>query len=139
MPTEGLHRMFNFYEGEGPTIEKLSAVIDLLVYDRSAITQELLEERFRICTLPATMANPPLRGFGAHPKDALWQQGVEKIACPVLIIWGREDRVVPLDSGFILHKLIPNADLHVYSKCGHWAQWERADEFNALVDNFLNG
>jgi 4,5:9,10-diseco-3-hydroxy-5,9,17-trioxoandrosta-1(10),2-diene-4-oate hydrolase len=139
MPTEGLHRMFNFYEGEGPTIEKLSAVIDLLVYDRSAITQELLEERFRICTLPETMANPPLRGLRGHPRDALWQQGVENITCPVLIIWGREDRVVPLDSGFILQKLIPNADMHVYSKCGHWAQWERADEFNALVDNFLNG
>jgi pimeloyl-ACP methyl ester carboxylesterase len=29
--------------------------------------------------------------------------------------------------------------MHIYSKCGHWAQWERADEFNALVDNFLNG
>jgi pimeloyl-ACP methyl ester carboxylesterase len=37
---------------------------------------------------------------------------------------GREDRVVPLDSGSILQKLIPNADMHIYSNCGHWAQWE---------------
>jgi 4,5:9,10-diseco-3-hydroxy-5,9,17-trioxoandrosta-1(10),2-diene-4-oate hydrolase len=45
--------------------------------------------------------------------------------------------VLPLDMAFILLKRIPNADLHVYSKCGHWAQWERATEFNELVANFL--
>lgn len=138
-PTEGLARMQTFYDGEGPTLEKLSRVIDLLVFDRSAISQELLEERFRICTLPATMADPPLRNFQAHPKDMLWKQGVETITKPTLIIWGAEDRVVPLDAAFILAKLIPNADLHIFSKCGHWAQWERADEFNLLVDHFLHG
>jgi len=137
-PTEGLQRMQAFYSGEGPTLEKLSRVIDLLVYDRFAITQELLEERFRICTLPATMADPPLRNFQAHPKDALWSQGIENIANPTLLIWGAQDRVVPLDAAFILQKLIPNADLHIFSKCGHWAQWERAAEFNALVDDFLH-
>ncbi|WP_027951152.1 alpha/beta fold hydrolase [Haliea salexigens] len=137
-PTEGLQRMFDYYEGEGPTLEKLSRITDLLVYDRSAITQELLEERFRISTLPETLANPPLRGLMAHPKDHLWRQGVENIACPTLLVWGAEDRVIPVDAGFILQKLIPNADMHIYSKCGHWAQWERADEFNVLVDDFIN-
>lgn len=137
-PTEGLQRMLNFYEGEGPTLEKLARVIDLLVYDRSTVTQELLEERFRICTLPGTIADPPLRNFEAHPNDTLWNQGIEKIASPTLLIWGAQDRVIPLDAGFILQKLIPNADMHIYSKCGHWAQWERADEFNALVDDFIN-
>lgn len=137
-PTEGLQRMFTYYDGEGPTLDRLSRVIDLLVYDRSTITDELIEERFRISTLPETMANPPLRNFHAHFKDDLWREGVEKISCPTLIIWGAEDRVVPLDAGFILRKLIPNADLHIFSKCGHWAQWERADEFNAMVDDFIN-
>ena len=137
-PTEGLQRMFSFYDGEGPTLEKLSRIIDLLVYDRSSITPELLEERLRICTLPETLANPPLRNFQAHPKDAIWSQGVEGIEAPTLIIWGAEDRVVSLDAGFILQKLIPNSDMHIFSKCGHWAQWERADEFNELVDNFLH-
>jgi pimeloyl-ACP methyl ester carboxylesterase len=137
-PTEGLQRMLSFYDGERPTIEKLSRVVDLLVYDRSSISQELLEERFRICTLPATMADPPLRGFQTHAKDILWNQGIENINCPTLLIWGAQDRVVPLDAAFILQKLIPNADMHTYSKCGHWAQWERADEFNALVDDFVN-
>lgn len=137
-PTEGLQRMLDFYGGEGPTLEKLARVTDLLVYDRSSITPGLLEERLKIASLPETVANPPLRTLMAHPRDHLWSQGLDRIASPTLIIWGAEDRVLPLDAGFILRKLIPNADMHIFSKCGHWAQWERPDEFNALVVEFVN-
>jgi 4,5:9,10-diseco-3-hydroxy-5,9,17-trioxoandrosta-1(10),2-diene-4-oate hydrolase len=136
-PSEGLFRMFNFYEGEGPTLEKLDKVIDLLVYDRSAITPELVKERFKTATLPETVANPPLRGMATHPKNDLWREDIDKLQHPTLLIWGQDDRVLPLDLAFIMLKRIPNADLHVFSKCGHWVQWERADEFNELVSDFL--
>jgi len=55
-----------------------------------------------------------------------------------LLIWGRDDRTVMLDNAFILLKLLPDVRLHVFGKCGHWAQWEKADEFNSLVDSFLD-
>jgi len=138
MPTEGLLRMLQFYEGEGPTLEKLRKVIDLLVFDPSAITRELLQERFEACTRPDVIANPPLRGRGGRTDDELWLSGLHKIKQPTLIVWGREDRVMPLDAAFLLLKTIPNAQLHVFSRCGHWAQWEKADEFNALVADFLD-
>jgi len=32
---------------------------------------------------------------------------------------------------------MPNCDLYLFSKTGHWVQWERADEFNAVVTAFL--
>ena len=136
-PSEGLLRMLTFYDGEGPTVEKLDRVIDLLVFDRSTITPDLVEERFKTATLPHTMANPPLRGQAHNPKNDIWRDDIDKLESPTLLIWGREDRVLPLDMAFILLKRIPNADLHVFSKCGHWAQWERADEFNQLVAEFL--
>lgn len=138
-PSEGLLRMLTFYDGEGPTLEKLNRVIDLLVFDRSTITQELVEERFKTATLPQTMANPPLKGQGHNPKNDLWRDAIETLDHPTLLIWGREDRVLPLDMAFIFLKRIPNADLHIFSKCGHWAQWERAEEFNRLVADFLAG
>ncbi len=136
-PTEGLLRMLHFYDGEGPSMEKLRRVVDLLVFDPASITDELLEERLRTATLPQTMANPPLKGRGHNPLDDLWREPLYQLHHRTLVIWGREDRVVPLDAAFILLKTIPNADLHVFSKCGHWAQWEKADEFNELVGNFL--
>jgi len=43
-----------------------------------------------------------------------------------------------MDAAFILQKQIPNADLVVFSKCGHWVQWEKADEFNRIVGDFLH-
>jgi 4,5:9,10-diseco-3-hydroxy-5,9,17-trioxoandrosta-1(10),2-diene-4-oate hydrolase len=136
-PSEGLMRMLTFYDGVGPTLEKLDRVIDLLVYDRSTVTPELVEERFKTATLPHTMAHPPLRGQAHTKKNDLWREDLESLPHKTLILWGREDRVLPLDTAFMFLRRIPNCDLHVFGKCGHWAQWERADEFNKLVGDFL--
>lgn len=136
-PSEGLSRMLTFYDGDGPSLEKLERVLDLLVFDRSTITPELVEERYRTATLPQTLKNPPLRGQAHHPNNELWKADIDKLPHPTLLIWGREDRVLPLDMAFVLLKRIPKADMHIFSRCGHWAQWERADEFNQLVGDFL--
>jgi 2-hydroxy-6-oxonona-2,4-dienedioate hydrolase/4,5:9,10-diseco-3-hydroxy-5,9,17-trioxoandrosta-1(10),2-diene-4-oate hydrolase len=136
-PTEGLLRMLTFYDGDGPSPEKLKRVIELLVFDPSSISAELLDERYKTATLPQTLANPPLRGRGANPADDLWKLALGTLQQPTLIVWGREDRVLPLDAAFVFLKTIPNAQLHVFPKCGHWAQWEKADEFNALVADFI--
>ncbi|WP_084419892.1 alpha/beta fold hydrolase [Henriciella litoralis] len=137
-PTEGLSRMLTFYDGEGPTIEKLRKVVELLVYDPSEISDDLLEERLKTAMAPQTMQDPPLRGQAANPRNDLWRERLDELPHPTLILWGREDRVLPLDAAFILLKTIPNADLHVFSKCGHWCQWERADEFNHIIGSFLD-
>lgn len=136
MPTEGLQRMLSFYDGEGPTLDKLKRVIDLLVFDPSQITPDLLEERLKAATDPKTMSKPPLSKRG-HLSDEIWREPLSQLSHETLLVWGREDRVVPLDSAFILMKSLPNANLHVFPKCGHWAQWEKADAFNALVARFL--
>ncbi|POA46509.1 alpha/beta hydrolase, partial [Pseudomonas sp. GW460-R15] len=39
--------------------------------------------------------------------------------------------------GLILARQIPNARFLVMPKCGHWAQWEKAEEFNRTVAAFL--
>jgi 2-hydroxy-6-oxonona-2,4-dienedioate hydrolase/2,6-dioxo-6-phenylhexa-3-enoate hydrolase len=56
---------------------------------------------------------------------------------PTLITWGRDDRFVPIDWSLKLLNGLPNSRLHVFSQCGHWAQWEHADAFNRLVIDFL--
>ncbi len=136
-PTEGVRRLFDFYAGTGPSLQKLRAFIDLLVYDSAAVTDELLAARYAAATLPEVVANPPLKFKGRPPLEDLWREPLGELGHDVLLVSGREDRVVPLDAAFLLLKLIPKARLHVLPKCGHWAQWEHADEFNALVYDFL--
>ena len=132
MPTEGLRRMAMFYGGEGPSMEKLKGVIDLLVFDTSSITEQLLAER-----LKAAKRSDIIDIFKRPPAD-IWRENLASLSHQTLLIWGREDRVVPLDSSFLLLKSMPNAQLHVFPKCGHWAQWEKADEFNVMVAEFLD-
>ena len=68
----------------------------------------------------------------------MWRE-VYKLRQPVLLIWGREDRVNPLDGALVALKTIPRAQLHVFGQCGHWAQVEKFDEFNKLTIDFLGG
>jgi 4,5:9,10-diseco-3-hydroxy-5,9,17-trioxoandrosta-1(10),2-diene-4-oate hydrolase len=67
----------------------------------------------------------------------LWREA-HRLRRPVLLTWGREDRVNPLDGALAALKLIPKASLHVFPRCGHWAQIEAAEEFFAVVSAYLD-
>lgn len=56
----------------------------------------------------------------------------------VLLVHGREDRVIPLASSLRLHDLLPRSELHVFGECGHWTQIEKKDRFVSVVENFLS-
>lgn len=58
---------------------------------------------------------------------------------PSLIIWGKQDGLLPLADGEKFDKEIPNSQLVVIDRCGHVPQVEKAIEFNAAVLKFLEG
>ena len=60
-----------------------------------------------------------------------------RIQSPTLLTWGRDDRVNPLDGALLPMRLIPNCELHVFPKCGHWAMIERRDEFQSIALEYL--
>lgn len=137
-PTPGIMNLMTAYEGEGITAAKVQGFISACLYDQKLITEELLAQRLEAAMDPRIMAQPPMRmGAGGMPEE-LWRDArLTKLAHQTLIIWGREDRVMPLDNGMILLKQIPNAQLHVIPKCGHWVQWEQAVIFNRVTLSFL--
>lgn len=139
-PTPGIANLLTFYEGEGPTIEKVRFFIEQAVYDRSVLTEELFAERLAAALDPRIVAQPPMRPGPAGPPEELWRdRRLAQLPHEVLILWGREDRILPLDCGFTLMKQIPRARLMVIPQCGHWIQWEHAEEFNGQVALFLDG
>ena len=71
-------------------------------------------------------------------EDGMLWRSAYRLRQRVLLIWGREDRVNPLDGALLALKLIPRAQLHVFGRCGHWAQVERFAEFNRLATDFLS-
>jgi pimeloyl-ACP methyl ester carboxylesterase len=60
-----------------------------------------------------------------------------RVTAPALIVWGREDRIVPVVCGEQYRRLLPKATLTVLDRCGHLPPIERPDEFAKLVLDFL--
>ncbi len=139
-PTEGVKRLMEFSAPPGPSKEKLAAFLRTLVFDQR-ITDELVDERFAAASDPAALAAIASLGASffdpATAGDGLLWRDAHRLRNRVLLIWGREDRVNPLDGALVALKLIRRAQLHVFGGCGHWAQLEKFDEFNTLVFSFL--
>ena len=59
------------------------------------------------------------------------------VAAPTLVVWGRDDRIVPLECGERYAKSLPNARLHVVEGAGHFLDLEKPDELARLVTSFV--
>ena len=57
----------------------------------------------------------------------------------ILLIHGHADRFVPLQSSLYVMDYLPNAQLHIFKRCGHWAQVEQKERFIKLTSDFFNG
>jgi 2-hydroxymuconate-semialdehyde hydrolase len=128
--------------GYTPGMEQMRQVIGLFAHNRGLITDELVELRYQ------ASINPPVRdsweAMFPEPRqrwvDDLALSGAElgAIRAPVLMVHGRDDRVVPWRSSSAqLVDLLPDSRLHVLSGCGHWAMIEKTADFLAVVQPFL--
>ena len=64
-------------------------------------------------------------------------QPLDRVRQPVLAVWGREDRIVPMYRSTVLVRAIPHAQLRIVDRCGHIAMLEQPGEFNRHVAEFL--
>ena len=136
MPTEGIKLLNGLYKV--PTIENLKKMMNIFVYDPSDLTEELFQTRLANMLKRQDHLENFVKSLEANPKQFPdFGPRLGEISAPTLVIWGRNDRFVPMDAGLRLIAGIPNSELHVFNNCGHWAQWEHADAFNALVLQFL--
>jgi 4,5:9,10-diseco-3-hydroxy-5,9,17-trioxoandrosta-1(10),2-diene-4-oate hydrolase len=143
LPTPGLRRLLDYYGGDGPTLGKMQAFIrEDLVYDGRTIGDDVVHARFESSIDREVVANPPLRRprtlSTLRRMDLARDPRLARLQTPTLVLWGAEDRVNRPNGGRLLQRRMPNCDLHVFSRTGHWVQWERAAEFNAVTAAFLS-
>ena len=129
--------------GYTPGVEQMREVIGLFAHDRRLITDDLIQLRYQ------ASLSPPVRDSWQAMFPAPRQRWVDDLALsgaelasvqvPVLLVHGRDDRVVPWRaSSAPLIDLLPDARLHVLSGCGHWTMIEKTAEFLAVVRPFLS-
>ena len=136
MPTEGIKLLQKLYRE--PTIENLKAMMAVFVFDSSSLTDALYQARLDNMLARRDHLENFVKSLAANPKQFTdYGPRLGEVKAQTLVIWGRDDRFVPMDIGLRLLWGIPNAELHIFNKCGHWAQWEHADKFNRMVLDFL--
>ena len=64
-------------------------------------------------------------------------RGLAAIPNPVLVVWGREDKMVPAAHAEVAAKEVPQATIKLFDQCGHAPMWEHPQDFNALLLDFL--
>lgn len=144
-PSEGITLLQEFVAD--PSRERLVQWLHSMVWDRAIVTEEMIEARWQQATEPSTLA-ASRRMYSRQAMDAgmkaaattgqppYWAM-LHQITAPVLLTWGREDRVSPLDQALVPMRTIPDATLHVLPKCGHWAMIEQQRSWESAVLAFL--
>ena len=132
-PTEGIQIIIDYYDEEGPTLEKMRKLVHTLAHDSSLVSEETIRERYEASALPEAVD----LWTNNHPKREDISHLLSQVGCPTLFVWGAEDRFSSLDSGLTMVKMCTYAEMHIFPRCGHWAQVEYAEEFNDLALNFL--
>lgn len=126
-----------YYGGEGPTREKMRALMARLEwYDADAIPPETLELRYRQSTDPDEMH------LAAHSDELRgeWQDlsaTLGRIAAPVLFAWGMHDAFLTPDYPLMLARVVPRGHLYVMDRASHHLQEERPADYHAVVDGWL--
>ena len=144
-PAEGLNLITEFTEN--PTRERIAQWLQSMVFDPSFVTEEMIDERFKQATEPATAATMRkmysrkslefMAKFRRGPKTTMAIAHLASIQAPTLLTWGRDDRVNPLDSALLPMRLIPSCELHVFPNCGHWVMLEQKQAFESVTTAFL--
>lgn len=107
-------------------------------HDGAAMTQTRFDEATRFQKIQGTtQASLSMlrRRFFDSLSDLMPHLARRQI--PTLIIWGREDRSIPVDRGVKLQALLPHARLEIVEGAGHAVNVEAAERFNRLVGEFL--
>ena len=134
---EGVRLMLAFYRS--PTAENMRRFIDAVVCDPTPYTEPVIQKMVAAAQMRPKHLHNFSMSLAQHPRqfgDVAHRLG--DIAAPALVIWGSEDRVVPLDIAIQMAVRMQQADLHVMGRCGHIPHVEQAHKFNRLVTQFLS-
>ena len=129
-----------------PSRSGSAAFAKMLVHDPAVMPDELIELDYQMTSLPGAQqaflrilrANGnPLFGQG----ESMYGPNVRSLATitnPVLVVWGRQDQVLPVAHAEVAAKGLPNVRVRIFDNCGHTPMLEHTLAFNELLLEFLS-
>ncbi len=123
------------FMGDWWTLSKIKNFYKI-VYYRPIIDEKTLESRFELINNPD--AKYAYISTLNMPRD--WADLPEKLKAfkkQTLIIWGKNDKIIPVKYAYEYHRLIENSKLVIFDETGHVPHAEKPEEFNKVVVDFL--
>jgi pimeloyl-ACP methyl ester carboxylesterase len=121
-------------------LDDLDKLRKLLFYDRdSPVVAEAIPtslEDMRILMFLRAREATARVGWSPYLHDPKLPQHLRRVKCPALVIWGRDDRLIPLAHGQYYAEHIAGARLETIDACGHMLPFEKPEEFARLVTQF---
>ena len=140
-PTPELAKLANFHKDPNPVAFK--NLLSWFLYDKSVLENELdaiVAERLEMFLKPEVRRSYEENFTKSHLSDMLIPpSALKQMDHPILLIHGHGDRFVPMESSLYVMDYLPNAQLHIFKRCGHWAQVEQKERFIKLTSDFFNG
>jgi pimeloyl-ACP methyl ester carboxylesterase len=106
-----------------------------VLHDSKLVTQELIDGYSK--PISETAFIDSLIRLLRHREGDMSSEELKDIKQPVLMLWGNEDKVIPVKNGYRLKHDLPNAELIVYKNCGHLLMEEKPQEISNEIVNFI--
>ena len=140
--TPALDRLWGFYDD--PSVQMFRNLIRWFVYDDSFLADRLdsiAQTRFEAAMNPEVQRS--FKAMFPAPRQTVIDDlvvselALRRMGHPTLLIHGRDDHIVPMETSLYLLEHLSNAQLHVFGQCSHWIQVEKAKNFNQLIAQFF--
>jgi len=115
----------------------VEATLSQVFHDDGLVTEERVTEYLDGVSRPGTFAAMRSLGRSLGNQTTVVQDALPGIEAKTLVVWGREDRWIPLKDADLFVAAIPNAEKVVFDSCGHMPQEEKPKELGPLLREFL--
>ena len=143
-PLPAMAKFFNlpmigeFFMGLNTDAFRKIALKDIFIHDRALVTDRYFDD----VTRPQKIENTIAAGLKIQRNeffDTLSEEisALGEMDVPTLLVWGREDKAIPLRLGREMHRLLKGSQLEILDNAGHVPNFEQAARFNQLAVGFL--
>ena len=126
-----------------PSRSGSATLLKMFVHNPPTITNAMIEHHYQMSMLPGAQQSilKSLRtnvNFWGQIDNSPDMSRIPSIPNPVLVIWGRQDNLVPVAHADTAAKGFPNVRVQMIENCGHFPMLEHTSEFNKLLLDFLS-
>ena len=115
--------------------ERIEENLNRFYHDHSLITKTLVSQYAAVTKLEYWDIGL-VHSLSDYDKNVL-PKALSAITEPILVVWGTEDKIIPIEEGEALYNLLPSAEWNAFSNSGHVPMEDRPESFNTRVIEFL--